>query len=274
MRGSALLTVSALGLIVGTIACGPTSQAGSGGSADGGPEIRLPPRQSSGYDCQDIPESGQCRDDVAVYCDTRSSSIVEKRCGARGLTCEVADQGARCVDAQGKEEEVPSEPTTPTAGPDCGVVDWIGECDDKNPNIFRYCKLDGTLYETDCSAVNATCGEDPTSLLYTCLPTGCGDVPSDAFVCRNNEITYCTIGGDGWEVDSFACDPGESCIENGTSADCYGCDQVNGALGICVGTKVLYCTDTQVESYDCGILGQSCDPDSIPDIPGFAGCVE
>ena len=147
MRGSAFITVSALALIVGTIGCGPTSNPGSQGQPDGGPEIRLPPRSSGGYDCQDIPETGQCRDDVAIYCDTRSSSIVEKRCAARGLVCEVADKGARCVDDQGQEEDVPVEPVEPPTGDECGVVDWIGECDEDNPNLFRYCKLDGTLYE-------------------------------------------------------------------------------------------------------------------------------
>ncbi|MBT8494204.1 MAG: hypothetical protein KJO07_14200, partial [Deltaproteobacteria bacterium] len=137
-------------MALGAVACGPAANPGETGEEEGpGPEIRLPPRSSGEFDCQDIPETGVCRDDVAIYCDRRSSSIVEKRCGARSLSCEISERGARCVDAEGNEEDVTPEGAQ---GGDCGDVTFEGECDGDG-NVL-YCSTSGVLTTLECDTAN------------------------------------------------------------------------------------------------------------------------
>lgn len=288
MRGI-LITVSTLATIVGTIACGPTANPGNASAgADGGPDIRLPPRSSANYDCKDIPEEGQCRDDVALFCDKRSSSIVTKRCGARGLTCKMGDEKALCVNGSGEEQDVPAETTdAPEPGAkDCLDYDWdgdpwVGQCEG---NTFRYCRLDQTVYEANCDDINATCGFNDTAGYFACLPTGCGDV-TNTDKCEGNAIKTCTISADGYEPELFPCDDTEECVVDSEGyGDCvdktqpFKCSDVNGLKGICKGDELHFCLnedDTEPTIWDCTTTfgNQVCEPPSAEN-DNYADCVD
>lgn len=274
--------LSALTLAFGlSSACGPSASPADQGDNPDEPEIRLPPRDKVEYDCKDIPEAGVCKNDTATFCDKRSSSIVSKRCGLRGLTCEDAAEGARCINSQGQEEKVPGEvdgPVSPNdTGEDCDVYDYIGDCDG---NTLNYCTKRDTLYTHDCSDIGATCGFSEAAGYYGCLPPAdCNAAGDECAVDEdgNPAIKTCTIGGEGWQVDYWACDPGEVCSTdaNGwvtcepkpiTCADVGvngKCIDANGQISEYVQDKMAYCADgTNVIYEDCSKDGLKCvDPD-------------
>ena len=281
MRGLSLTILLTIGLAIG---CGPAANPGDGtGDSASEPEIRLPPRDTSSFDCQDIPEDGKCEGDVALYCDRRSSTIVSKRCGARSLSCEVSEKGARCVDSQGQEEEVPAEVDGPISandtGADCDVYDYIGDCED---NTFMYCTKRNTLYVEDCGEMNATCGFSEAAGYYGCLPPP--ECNAEGDTCEGNSIKTCTIGSDGWEIDLWECDPGTACKDWGGSASCEDivpatcedlgtdgkCIDANGQASEYQTSAWAYCDNGEIVKTQC-TGGQVCgDPDGF----GWVECID
>lgn len=271
----ALLSFALLVSLGGSFACGPTVNPAADDTQE--PEIRLPPRdKTSGYDCKDVPEEGKCDGDTAVYCDKRSSTIVSKRCGARDLICEVGDKGAHCVDGQGQEGEVPAETDGPISsndtGDDCGVYDFIGDCEG---NTLNYCTKRDTLYSEDCSAINAVCGFSEAAGYYGCLPPP--DCNAEGDTCEGNAIKTCTLGSGGWQVDLWQCDAGETCVAADGFASCESatakaptCEDL-GFDGKCLdeqghiaeqGTSTLaYCDQGKIYKVTCDAPDVCYDPD-------------
>jgi hypothetical protein len=254
-----------LALLLGlAMACGPNANPAAIDDDGAEPEIRLPPRDGQTFDCKDVPEEGLCKDDVAVYCDKRSSTIVSKRCGARSLACEESEKGARCVDSQGEEQEVPAEVDGPVAendtGEDCDVYDFIGDCDG---NTLKYCTKRNTLYVQDCGEMNAVCDFSNGAGYYGCMPPA--ECNAEGDICEGNAIKTCTIGTDGWETDLWPCEEGTACQEADGFASCEtivpaSCEDL-GTEGKCIDqygqaseyqTKQwAYCQDGTIEKVTC-----------------------
>ncbi|MEZ4470244.1 MAG: hypothetical protein R3F60_05460 [bacterium] len=124
------------------------------------PPAESPPRESApSNDCGGLDFLGECRGDVAWWCD--AGQLRSRDCGSEGLGCGFVDQnqGWYCLPAQAAPP-----PPAPEAG-GCGDIDWFGEC---RGDVLVWCD-GGRLQQVDCAASGSACGFESEQVGYTCL---------------------------------------------------------------------------------------------------------
>ncbi len=172
-------------------------------------EQPLPPDEAPpGGGCGGIDYLGECRGDVAVWCN--GAALAEADCRALGTTCEWIDDeiGYYCRDPEpGNGDVVPDAFVPPPPEPGCDLG-FLGEC---QGDVARYCAGDA-LIEVDCTAFGQICDYVNDVVGYYCAEAAapvdeCGGVDYTGY-CDGDTVVWCD-GGRLYSVDCAA--TGEIC---------------------------------------------------------------
>jgi hypothetical protein len=223
------------------------------------PDGKLP-EQPPGDACMGLDFAGECNGEKARWC--ANGAVQEMDCAASGKRCEkdTCASGAFCCGGPANS---------------CEEIGIFGVC---NGNAVRYC-LDGNIQQYECGA-GTTCQEQTCFPgAECCAPPAAGDACAQLGYrgeCQGNTLRYCNgqnvvtadcaETGDVCMVD--ACLPGQAacCPASGPT---YDCSQI-GFDGICDGDKLVYCTGSEVNEYQC-TGGQVCKPTGCFGAP-YANC--
>jgi hypothetical protein len=182
---------------------------------DPAPPDADPDPPPAGGGCGAIDYLGECRGDVAVWCN--GDALAEADCRALGTTCEWIDDqiGYYCRDPEpvaGADAFVspPPEPDAfvpPPPEPGCDLG-FQGEC---RGDVARFCVGDA-LIEVDCTLDGQTCDFVNDAVGYYCIGAAapvdeCGGVDYTGY-CDGDIVVWCD-GGRLYSVDCAA--TGEIC---------------------------------------------------------------
>ncbi|MBT9555862.1 MAG: hypothetical protein IV100_07535 [Myxococcales bacterium] len=146
---------------------------------------------------------------------------------------------------------------------------WAGCC---NGTIPEYCS-DSTGIEQAICEPGETCGWDPASLSYGCMPAFAEDpsgmTPSDCSSPCSPSCEGRTCGSDGCGGSCGSCLPGSLCEAGSCKHD--NCAGVNLDKGCCTGNVARTCTGPKVIARDCELTGDLCGWDATTSTYGCGG---
>jgi hypothetical protein len=150
--------------------------------------------------CGGVTLFGQCDGGTLSWCD--SGEVQIRNCGACGETCGLVDNtlGFACLDGS---EPPSTDQNPPTAGGDCGDIDYTGACDG---DTALWCD-GGVLNTRDCANQGQVCGYVNDNIGFFCedqpqqQTPGCGDLDYTgecagdvARWCENEEVREVDCG--------------------------------------------------------------------------------
>jgi len=267
-------TTCILGLLSILIHVGCAGGAATGENAPDAPpppKVKQPPPPKDGTrtapGCDGIPESGQCRDGVATYCDVDKGELRRKDCKALGQSCLVdTARGAVC----GAVMPGGDGPTTCDTG-----VTFEGSCTgqtavwcdpESNQTISWDCAGDGLACTVDACAVGAFCCGSSPSPVNECPALGF------AGACEGNTARWCS----GDQLIENACSNGQTCQLDACADGAFCCDPPDapppqnecdqlGVRGICTAEgTVRWCNGGEVDEVTC-LAGHTCQIDLCGD---------
>jgi hypothetical protein len=261
MEGGMVRSIHTLLVLLVPLGCGPS---GSADAPDAAPiRIKEPPGSKQGNEtapgCDGVPQRGECKDGVAIYCDVTNPEQGEIRridCKARGSACVVdtgGGRGAICSDIAG----------TGTGGPCDSGVDYHGFCanttavwcdEEAAMTLAWECSSDGLQCQVDTCADGA----------YCCTASGggqngaCGGLDFFGECGGPNGQTARWCGADGLHEINCAAQ-GKTCEVNSCATGAYCCGECEtlGLGGACEGNTVRYCENGTIREYSCS-QGESC----------------
>ena len=244
------------------------------------PMVKQPPTPKDGSGtapgCDGIPESGECQDGVATYCDVEGNELRRKDCRALGKSCVVdTTVGAKCETAgsggtggaceNGLTNDGVCEGTTAT---------WCDETGEAPQTIVWDCQGDGLTCSTECKTSNGTaipgafcCAAGGTP------PPATNECPALGFEGECNgttEARWCN----GDTLIEQQCTDGKVCtVDPVVGAYCAAppmseCDTL-GFEGRCVAGKPRWCSGGEVMEVTCDV-GTQCEENG-PDCAAGGG---
>jgi len=170
-----------------------------------------------------------------------------KQCGSNGCggSCGTCTAGKTC-----------SAAGTCEAGSSggCGNITFAGVCEG---NVLKYCSLD-KLVVKNCGVDGKVCEYNEGLKWYECATPQDGCVPN----CVTKNMAGATVpkecGDDGCGNSCGTCQTGKVCDTFGFCvAGQSNCGSV-GKQGKCEGSKLITCVNGELQTKDCGAVGQIC----------------
>ena len=221
-----------------------------------------------GTGCGGIDTNGECDGNILKYCSAGTLKTYD--CGELGKVCgfdeqfewyDCVDDGGPCTpDCAGKGAGDPDGcggicPGDPGGG--CGDLDVKGKCEG---SVLSYCS-NGAPVSFDCASQGKVCGYDEQFDWFDCVDEGGSCIPD----CNSKQC-----GSDGCGGSCGTCGDGESCS---ATFQCVGADACGGVTtaGECDGDTLKYCSNGQLQTFDCTSYGKVCGFDEQFD---WYDCVE
>ena len=244
------------------------------------PTVKQPPAPKDGSgtapNCDGIPESGQCQDGVAVYCDVGNDVLLRKDCSALGKSCIVdTTVGAKCeVAGTGGTGGACDNGLTNDGMCEGNTATWCDETGAAPQTIVWDCAGDGLSCSTACTTSNGTaipgafcCAAGGTP------PPATNECPALGFEGECNgttEARWCN----GDTLIEQQCTNGKVCVVDPVvGAICRApamseCDTL-GFEGRCVAGKPRWCSGGEVMEVTCDV-GTQCEENG-PDCAAGGG---
>ena len=236
------------------------------------PRVKHPPAPKEGSStvagCNGIPESGQCADGIASYCDLAAGELRRKDCKALGKSCIVdSARGAVCETVEpGGTGTVCDTGVThegSCGGPDNNTAIW---CDETSKQTVAWeCGVDGgdsgkSCQEDACTVGAYCCDKVPTQPvpMNECATLGfygeCGGANGNtARWCASTSDTQVLekVCGTNERCELDTCAEGAFCCPK-EPAPVNECDQV-GTRGVCTADgKIRWCSSNGTfHEYSC-----------------------
>jgi hypothetical protein len=148
--------------------------------------------------------------------------------------------------------------------PGCGTGTCSGAPNTCVGNTLQSCDADGILHQFDCAQFGALCNTAVTAHCQGAGPSCTGPLIGDQTLrCDGTKLVSCTFGNES-TLDcasiQLKCIPN---IKNAHAACALGsdCDPANTSTVTCNGTKLNFCNNGIIDSYDCKSGGfATCDP--------------
>jgi hypothetical protein len=272
-------SVHLIGLLM-TVGCASGVSGDDGGPDDPPTKVKQPPIPKTGSDtapnCEGVPESGQCVDGVATFCDVGANALRRKDCKALGKSCIVnSTRGAVC-------ETIAAPAGGGATACDTGVT-YEGSCGGAGGNTAVWCDpASKQTFSWDCDNYGLSCAVNECGTGAYCCAAGAPPPTNEcatlgfAGTCGgagNNTARWCD-SATSTTVNEKACANGQTCQVDACAMGAYCCDAAPapvsecdtiGMRGVCTAAgAVRWCSNGTVNEVSCGTT-TSCQIDQCGD---------